>query len=325
MKRKGKADPAELSRETIHGNADPAKGTSKKRKKKKTHRVSNFLLFFILLVGAGIIAYPSFSEYWNSLHQSRAIMGYAERVAEMGNEEYEVIWNAAVDYNRRMLDLPNRWAIESIDELSEDYETQLNFDATGNMGFISIPKIEVNLPIYHGTSDAVLQTSIGHITGTSLPAGSSHSDEENFLIPDFASHSVLSGHRGLPSARLFSDLDAMEIGDIFYLTILDQTLTYEVDKITVIEPDDQSELEIIPGRDLCTLITCTPYGINTHRLLVRGSRIENEKQRLNVRVTADALKIEPAYVAPFIAVPVLVLMTFWVIIMTGGRKSKRKA
>ena len=156
--------------------------------------------------------------------------------------------------------------------------------------------------------------------GTSLPAGSTHSNEEDFSDVDFASHSILSGHRGLPSAKLFSDLDVMEVGDLFYLVILDQTLTYEVDQIMVIEPEDLTELEIIPGKDLCTLMTCTPYGINTHRLLVRGTRIENEKQKLNVRVTADALKIEPMYVAPFIAVPVLLLLVLWVLIMTSGKK-----
>ena len=294
----------------------------KKKQKKKSHRLSNFILVLILLVGMGIVAYPSFSEYWNNLHQSRAIMGYAQRVAELTNEEYEAIWSAALNYNRQLLDLPNRWLIEKDEELSAEYAEQLNADGTGNMGFISIPKINVELPIYHGTSDEVLQTSIGHITGTSLPAGSTHSDEENYEKPDYASHSVLSGHRGLPSARLFSDLDAMEVGDIFYLTILDQTLTYEVDKITVIEPEDLTEMEILPGRDLCTLMTCTPYGINTHRLLVRGTRIENEKKRLDVRLTADGIKIDPLYVAPFIAVPVLVLMVFWVLIMTSGSRKK---
>ena len=270
------------------------------------------------------MAYPAFSEYWNSLHQSRAIMGYAQRVAELTNEEYETIWSSALDYNERLLDLTNRWLVEHDEDLKADYETQLNADGTGNMGFITIPKINVNLPMYHGTSDSVLQTSIGHIAGTSLPAGSPHTDEEDFLIPDFASHCVLSGHRGLPSARLFSDLDAMEVGDIFYLTILDQTLTYEVDKITVILPEEMEELEIIPGKDLCTLMTCTPYGINTHRLLVRGSRIENEKKKLNVRITADGLRIDPLYVAPFIAVPVLILMVFWVLIMTSGRRKNRR-
>ena len=294
----------------------------KKKQKKKSHRLSNFILVLILLVGMGIVAYPSFSEYWNNLHQSRAIMGYAQRVAELTNEEYEAIWSAALEYNRQLLDLPNRWLIEKDEELSAEYAEQLNADGTGNMGFISIPKINVELPIYHGTSDEILQTSIGHITGTSLPAGSTHSDEENYEKPDYASHSVLSGHRGLPSARLFSDLDAMEVGDIFYLTILDQTLTYEVDKITVIEPEDLTEMEILPGRDLCTLMTCTPYGINTHRLLVRGTRIENEKKRLDVRLTADGIKIAPLYVAPCIAVPVLVLIVFWVLIMTSGSRKK---
>ena len=302
---------------------DEEKKTRKKRKK-KNHRVSNLVLVLILLTGAVIMAYPSFSEYWNSLHQSRAIMGYAQRVAELTNEEYESIWSAALDYNERLPELPNRWLVDHDENLKADYETQLNADGTGNMGYITIPKINVNLPLYHGTTDSVLQTSIGHIAGTSLPAGSTHSNEEDFLIPDFASHCVLSGHRGLPSARLFSDLDAMEIGDIFYLTILDQTLTYEVDRITVIEPEEMEELEIIPGRDLCTLMTCTPYGINTHRLLVRGSRIENEKKKLNVRITADGLRIDPLYVAPFIAVPVLVLMVLWVLVMTGGRRKNRR-
>ena len=324
MTKKDRAEDREnLAGAGAEGTDGKTTGKKARKKKKGNHRVSNFLLFLILLIGMGIMAYPSFSEYWNNLHQSRAIMGYAERVAEMTNEEYEGIWNSAIEYNRRLLELPNRWVIEHDEELSADHNSQLNIEATGNMGFLSIPKIDVNLPIYHGTSDAVLQTSIGHITGTSLPAGSSHSDEENFLKADFASHSVLSGHRGLPSARLFSDLDALEVGDLFYLNILDQTLTYEVDQITVIEPEDLTELEILPGRDLCTLMTCTPYGINTHRLMVRGSRIENEKQRLNVRVTADALRIKPAYVAPFIAGPVLILMIFWVLLMTGHKDRRR--
>ena len=294
---------------------------AKEDKKKRKHRVSNWILVLILFIGIGIAGYPAFSEYWNSLHQSRAIMGYAERVAEMGNEEYDRIWESSLDYNRRLLEKPNRWAID--DDHLDDYESQLNIDATGNMGYITIPKIDVNLPIYHGTSDAVLQTSIGHITGTSLPSGSPHSDPEDWLKPDYASHCVLSGHRGLPSARLFSDLDAMEVGDVFYLTILDQTLTYRVDQIMVIEPEDLEELEIFPGKDLCTLMTCTPYGINTHRLLVRGVRVENEKNYLEVRVTADAIRIQPLYVAPFIAVPVLLLMVLWVLLMTSGHRKRR--
>ena len=254
------------------------------------------------------------------MHQTRAIQSYAERVAELDNEAYTAVWEAALDYNRRLAEEPNPWAME--DEDIEDYERQLNVDGTGNMGFISIPKIDVNLPLYHGTSDAVLQTSIGHIDGTSLPAGSVHPDPDDFSKVEYASHSVLSGHRGLPSAKLFSDLDAMEVGDVFYLTILDQTLTYQVDKISVILPEDSSELSLFPGKDYCTLMTCTPYGINTHRLLVRGVRVENDKELLDVRVTADALKVEPLYVVPFIAAPVLLLLILWVVLFPGKKKRR---
>ena len=290
-------------------------------KKKKSHRGSNLLLLLILLIGAAIAGYPAFSEYWNSMHQSRAIMGYAERVAELSNDEYMDVWNDSLEYNRRLAADPNPWDMS--DEEMDEYEKQLNVDGTGNMGFISIPKISVNLPVYHGTSDSVLQTSIGHIDGTSLPCGSVHSNPEDYSEVEFASHSVLSGHRGLPSAKLFSDLDAMEEGDVFYLTILDQTLTYQVDKITVIVPEDSSELVLFPGKDYCTLMTCTPYGVNTHRLLVRGVRVENDKELLDVRVTADALKIEPLYVVPFIAGPVLLLMIIWVVLFAGRRKKSR--
>lgn len=288
--------------------------------KKKSHRVSNTILVLILLAGIAIAAYPAFSDYWNSMHQTRAIQSYAERVAELDNEAYTAVWEAALDYNRRLAENPNPWAME--DEDIEDYERQLNVDGTGNMGFISIPKIDVNLPLYHGTSDAVLQTSIGHIDGTSLPAGSVHPDPDDFSKVEYASHSVLSGHRGLPSAKLFSDLDAMEVGDVFYLTILDQTLTYQVDKISVILPEDSSELSLFPGKDYCTLMTCTPYGINTHRLLVRGVRVENDKELLDVRVTADALKVEPLYVVPFIAAPVLLLLILWVVLFPGKKKRR---
>lgn len=305
--------------EEANGSQPAESGGSKK--KKKSHRGSNLILLLILLVGAAIAGYPSFSEYWNSMHQSRAIMGYAERVAEMSNEEYQGVWDNALEYNRKLASDPNPWDMS--DEDMDEYERQLNVDGTGNMGFISIPKINVDLPIYHGTSDAVLQTSIGHIDGTSLPCGSVHSNPDDYSEVEFASHSVLSGHRGLPSAKLFSDLDAMEVGDVFFLTILDQTLTYQVDQITVIVPEDSSELVLFPGKDYCTLMTCTPYGINTHRLLVRGVRVENEKELLDVRVTADALKIDPLYVVPFIAGPVLLLMIIWVVLFAGRRRRSR--
>ncbi len=166
----------------------------------------------------------------------------------------------------------------------------------------------------------MLQTSIGHIEGSSLPVGSPHPNEEDFDDVEFASHSLLSGHRGLPSARLFSDLNNMEVGDVFYLTVLDQMLTYQVTDVYVVEPNDSSKGALVPGMDLCTLITCTPYGINTHRLLVRGRRIPNEKKILEVRVTSDAVKVDSAFVAPFIAAPVLLLMVLWIMVITTGKR-----
>ena len=288
-----------------------------KRKKNKRLWI-DLLLVLILVIGLGIVAYPPFSEYWNSFHQSRAIIRYAESVATLNKEEYEKIWDEALNYNKSLLGKPNQWAIEPEEEA--DYFRHLNPDGTGNMGYISIPRINVNLPVYHGTDESVLQTSVGHIEGTSLPVGSTHEDKGDFNDVGFASHCVISGHRGLPTAKLFSDLDQMEIGDLFTFNVLDQTLTYEVDAINVVEPQDSELIEMVPGEDLVTLVTCTPYGINTHRLLVRGHRIENEKTKLNAHVTADAMRVDAVYVAPFIAAPVLVLMAMWVMTVTTNRR-----
>ena len=290
---------------------------NEKKKKKKKQRWVDVLLVLVLLAGLAIVAYPSFSDYWNSFHQSRAIVSYAESVATLNNEEYDRLWDDALLYNAYLEKKPNQWAIG--EEETEAYNACLNVGGSGNMGFISIPRINVNLPVYHGTEESVLQTSVGHIEGTSLPVGSPHENEEDFQQVAFASHCVISGHRGLPSARLFSDLDKMEVGDTFTFNVLDQTLTYEVDAINVVLPSDSSLIEIVPGQDLCTLVTCTPYGINTHRLLVRGHRIENEKAKLNIRVTADAIRLDALYTAPFIAAPVLLLMAAYVMMMSGRK------
>ena len=293
--------------------------SEKKMKKKKKQRWIDILLVLILLLGLGIVAYPTFSDYWNSFHQSRAIISYAESVATLNTEEYEKLWEEALRYNQWLSTKSNQWQIEP--EETEYYNTLLNVGGTGNMGYISIPRINVNLPVYHGTEESVLQTSVGHIEGTSLPVGSAY-EEEDFNKAGFASHCVISGHRGLPSAKLFSDLDKMEIGDRFTFNVLDQTLTYEVDSINVVEPNDSELIEIVPDEDLVTLVTCTPYGINTHRLLVRGHRIENEKAKMDTRITADAVRIDAIYVAPFIAAPMLVLMAMWVMMITANRKRR---
>lgn len=262
--------------------------------KKKNGKSLNILLVGILLVGLSLLLYPTVSNYWNSLHQSRAIAGYAEQVAQLDEQDYEQIWSAAWQYNQSLLARNTGFALTP--EQEEVYTSQLDISGQGIMGYIEIPEIQVSLPIYHGISEAVLQVAVGHLEWSSLPVGGE------------GSHCVLSGHRGLPSAKLFTHLDKLQEGDTFLLRVLDEVLTYQVDLIQIVEPEDTSALEIIPGEDLCTLVTCTPYGINTHRLLVRGHRIENAAQATTVRVTADAIQIDPLLVAPVVAIPMLLLL-----------------
>ena len=250
----------------------------------------NLILTLAIFIGTFLLLYPSASDYWNSFHQSRAVMQYAEQVANMSNEEYEQAIAKAETYNRRMARDGIQWIME--EDQKREYESLLNISGTGVMGYIDVPKINVKLPIYHGTSEGVLQISIGHLQETSLPVGGE------------GSHCVLSGHRGLPSARLFSDLDKVVEGDTFTLSVMNETYTYQVDRIRVVEPSDLSDLKIFPGQDYCTLVTCTPYGINTHRLLVRGHRVENLQGE--AKVVADAMQLEPAFVAPFLMIPLVV-------------------
>lgn len=266
---------------------------------------TTILLVVIFLVGIGLFAYPTFSDYWNSFHQSKAVASYVENVTNMDKEQYDKLWNEAVAYNVKLAETGIQWTMT--DEEKKQYNEYLKVDDSGIMGYIDIPVIDCSLPIYHGTDESVLQIAIGHIEGSSLPVGGA------------GSHCVISGHRGLPSARLFTDLDKLVEGDIFILHTLDATLTYEVDQIRIVEPTDLSDLQIEEGKDLCTLVTCTPYGINTHRLLVRGHRIANQEEG-NVRVSADATQIDPVQVAPFLAVPILLLLIIWVF---AGSKRRR--
>ena len=266
------------------------------------------ILLLILLIGAGLIAYPSFANWWNSFHQSRAVASYAETVANMNTEEYERIISKAQAYNRKLSRSGILWTLDEDEE--KEYKEQLDIGTSGIMGYIDIPKIDVMLPIYHGIDESILQVAVGHIPGTSLPVGGG------------GSHCVVSGHRGLPSARLFTDIDKLVEGDTFTITVLNKTLTYEVDQIRTVLPTDLSDLQIEKGKDYVTLVTCTPYGINTHRLLVRGHRIENADG--DASVIADALQIEPIYIAPFIAVPILILLIIGMFIMTGMRTRRRR-
>lgn len=272
----------------------------------KKHLPTIFLLL-VFLTGISLLLYPTVSDYWNSLHQSRAIASYTETVAQLDDDSYEQILEAAREYNAALAGRGNSWILS--EEELEEYDAVLDLSGTGIMGYIEIPSIKCYLPIYHGTSEGVLQIAVGHIEGSSLPVGGE------------STHTVLSGHRGLPSAKLFTDLDQLDTGDTFLIRVLDETLTYEVDQILIVEPDDLSALEITEGEDYCTLVTCTPYGVNTHRLLVRGHRIENTEEASTVRVTSDAIQIEPILVAPIVAVPLLLLLLLWLILST--RKKRR--
>lgn len=272
----------------------------------KKKNLTTVLLILACLAGLSLLLYPTVSDYWNSLHQSRAITEYAEQVNELDNELYEQLWADARSYNQTLLQNPDRY--EMTDEERAEYDSLLDVSGTGIIGYIEIPLIGCSLPIYHGTEESVLQIAVGHIEGTSLPVGGA------------GCHSVLSGHRGLPSAKLFTDLDKLTVGEDFILRILDETLTYEVDQILIVEPYELDALAIDPERDYCTLVTCTPYGINSHRLLVRGHRIENQEEARLVRVTADAMRIEPVIVAPLAALPMLLLLLIVLLIPKKPRK-----
>ena len=258
--------------------------------------LSTILLILVFLTGLSLLLYPSVSDYWNSFHQSRAIATYAGEVAALDDNTYEHLWQAAEGYNRTLVGRANPFLSMSGEEQAE-YDSLLNVAGSGVMGYIEIPEIKCSLPIYHGTDEAVLQIAVGHIQGSSLPVGG------------VGTHCVLSGHRGLPSAKLFTNLDRLKEGDVFLLRVLDETLTYEVDQIRIVEPHQVEDLAIDPERDYCTLVTCTPYGVNSHRLLVRGHRIENQSGASSIRVTADAMQIDPILVAPVVAVPLLLLVS----------------
>ena len=272
--------------------------------------LSTIILVLVLVLGLGIMLYPTVSDWWNSFHQTRAIASYSDTVATMDNELYDQLWQEAEAYNAALAQKANPYFFTEEDQAL--YDSTLNVSGTGIMGYIDIPEIKCTLPIYHGTSHAVLQIAVGHVEGTSLP------------VRGGGTHCVLSGHRGLPSARLFTDLDQLVAGDLFLLQILDETLTYEVDQIRIVLPTEVSDLTIEKGKDYCTLVTCTPYGVNSHRLLVRGHRVANEEAVAHVRVTADAIRIDPILVAPAAAVPMLLLLFIWLMAGGGRKKPKKK-
>lgn len=268
---------------------------------------TTLLLIFVLIAGLSLMLYPTFSDWWNSQHQSRAISSYTSTVAQLTETDYSAYWDAANAYNQTLWNKTNRFYMSDEDRVA--YEQVLNVSDIGIIAYIEIPKMDCRLPVYHGTSDVVLQVAIGHVEGSSLPVGGA------------GTHCVLSGHRGLPSAKLFTNLDKLEIGDTFMLHVLGDILTYQVDQILVVLPEDVSALALEENADLCTLITCTPYGVNSHRLLVRGHRIETiiEEEVAPVVIMSDAEVINPLVVAVCIAAPILILM-FLILLFTPPRR-----
>lgn len=287
------------------------KGKAEKQKKRRRGpSISTIVLVIILLTGVGILLYPSVSDWWNSMHATRAIAGYVTAVEDLSGEEREKMLEAARQYNSS---LANGVNYELTDEEYAEYLGLLDIGGTGIMGYVQISSIGVNLPIYHSVDEAVLQIAVGHIPGSSLPVGGERT------------HCVLSGHRGLPSAKLFSDLDQIVEGDTFTLNVMDQTITYMVDQIRIVLPEETDDLAIQDGKDYCTLVTCTPYGINTHRMLVRGRRIDNIVGE--VVVVAEAVRIPNYVVIPAIGIPILFCVLLIMLLyyrIRGPRKSSRE-
>ncbi len=261
-------------------------------KKRKT----TIILLISFFIGLSVLLYPSISSYWNSKTQSQAIVDYESMLAQYKPEDYTAIFAEAEEYNKKLFALKD--PLSEHNRLTE-YHHILNVSGTGMMGYITIPKISQELPVYHGTSEGVLSVAVGHLEGTSLPVGGENT------------HSVVSAHRGLPTAVLFTHLDRMEVGDTFYFTILDRTITYEVDQIRIVEPDDTSLIHVVDGKDYCTLLTCTPYGINTQRLLVRGHQVDATQTR-SIYIANEAYRVEPLVVMPIVALPIVFALLIYV-------------
>lgn len=271
----------------------------------KTKKILTVVFVLIFLVGLSLLLYPSVSDYWNSFHQSRALAEYSSQVEELDKEAYDQMWAKAEAYNQTLLSDPDRFTMT--EEEQAEYDDLLNVSDIGIMGSIEIPAIDCSLPIYHGTQESVLQVAVGHLEGSSLPTGGK------------GTHCVLTGHRGLPRARLFTDLDKLKKGDLFVLKVLDRTMTYEVDQILTVDPYDMSALEIDPEQDYCTLATCTPYGINTHRLLVRGHRVENQETSSDPQKTEEERDRKP-----IVTIGITALLLLAVLLLGAGFVIRRK-
>ena len=269
--------------------------------------ISTIILCITFITGLSLLLYPTVSNYWNAQHQTQAVVDYTERIEKMDDSEKLAEIDRAVSYNLGLVDNGRRFSPNK--QENELYRSILSIDDNGMMGYITIPELRLKLAIYHGVDESVLQVGIGHIEGSSLPVGGE------------GTHCVISGHRGLPSAKLFTDIDKLVVGDVFMLHVYDEMLTYEVDQILIVEPEDYSALAIEEGKDYCTLVTCTPYGINTHRLLIRGHRIENMTID-GTRVTSDAIKVNKYLVIAGISLLLLVMYYLFVLIVKLYKKKR---
>lgn len=292
--------------EEIYAGKNQPTGGKEGKKQKKRGSLSTVILLVIMLAGVAILLYPSVSDWWNSMHATQAIASYVEAVEDLSREDKEAMLEEAKAYNES---LPEGVHFDLTEEEYVKYESILDVTGTGIIGYVQIKSIGVNLPVYHGVDESILQIAAGHIPGSSFPIGGERT------------HAVMSGHRGLPSAKLFSDLDKVEEGDTFTVTVLDKTVTYEVDQIRIVLPEETDDLAIIGSADLCTLITCTPYGINTHRILMRGHRIGNADAAL----PAEAVRIPAYIVIPAVGIPILFVLLAGMLIYYRRRAPKQLA
>ena len=266
----------------------------------------------MLVTGLCLLLYPTFANFWNSLHASKAIGNYDEVILDLEEEDFTALWNSAREFNALLNERNDVYRLT--DQMLKRYENELCVEGNGVLTYVNIPRINVSLPVYHGSDEAVLQVAVGHLEWSSLPVGGE------------STHCVVSGHRGLPSAKLFTDLDELEIGDTFTLKTLGETLTYEVDQILVVEPEEMWPLKVVEGLDLCTLVTCTPYGVNSHRLFVRGYRVDNAEVAVERHVTADALQVDTMVVAATLLMPCVLIGVIGIFVIEGisGTIRKRK-
>lgn len=280
-------------------------------KKKKSGALTTIFVILIFVVGLSLLLYPTVSDYWNSIHQSQVIVSYDKEVNELEQAEFDRLWAEAEAFNSRLLTRPNRYVLSEADK--ETYYSTLVTSEKSLMAYLEIPVIDCMLPVRHGTEDDVLQKSVGHIEWTSLPVGGK------------SSHCVLSGHRGLPSSELLTNIDHMQLGDRFYLHVLGETLEYKVDNIAVVEPNDLNLLGVEEGKDYVTLLTCTPYGINSHRLLVRGIRVDGNADLSGAPdLTNEVREIDIMYIVPAVLVGLIVVVFLWLLIDSSRKKKARK-